>query len=102
MYSKGHSYILSATNYFTKWKEVVALKIDYSDELVNFLKENIFSRFKVLEKFITKNGSIFTGSKFTKFCGEFSIVMGKSSNYYPQGNGLDESTNKTLILLVRV
>jgi hypothetical protein len=27
--------------------------------------------------------------------------MGKSSNYYPQGNVLDESTNKTLIQILR-
>jgi hypothetical protein len=27
--------------------------------------------------------------------------MGKSSNYYPQGNGLVESTNKTLIQILK-
>jgi hypothetical protein len=86
--SKGHLYILTATYYFTKWKEAIALKKVDSEELINFLKDNILSRFGVPEKFITDNGSIFIGSKFTKFCGEFGILMGQSSNYYPQGNGL--------------
>jgi hypothetical protein len=27
--------------------------------------------------------------------------MGQSSNYYPQGNGLAESTNKTLIQIIK-
>jgi hypothetical protein len=27
--------------------------------------------------------------------------MGQSSNYYPQGNGLAESTNKTLIQILK-
>ena len=27
--------------------------------------------------------------------------MGKSSNYYPQGNGIVESTNKTLIHILK-
>jgi hypothetical protein len=27
--------------------------------------------------------------------------MGQSSNYYPQGNGLVESTNKTFIHIIR-
>jgi hypothetical protein len=27
--------------------------------------------------------------------------MGQSSNYYPQGNGLVESTNKTLIQILK-
>jgi len=47
---KGHPYILTATDYFTKWKEVVDIKNDDSEELINFLKDNIFSIFGVLEK----------------------------------------------------
>ena len=78
-------YIFSAIDYFTKWPETMALKkVDY-EELIKFLKDNIFSRFDVPEKFINDNGSIFIDSKFTKFFGEYGIVMGKSSNYYPQG-----------------
>ena len=94
---KVHSYILTTTNYFTKWQEVVALKKANSEQLIIFLKDNIPSRFRVPKKFIIDNGSISIGSNFTKFCGEYKIIMGKSSNYYPQGNGLVESTNKTLI-----
>jgi hypothetical protein len=99
--SKGNIYILTATDYFTKWKEAVALKRVDSEELIKFLKDNILSRFGVPEKFISDNGSIFIGSKFTEFCGEYGIVMGQSSNYYPQGNGLVESTNKTLIQILK-
>jgi hypothetical protein len=80
---KGHTYIITTTYYFTKWQEAVALnKVDY-EELIKFLKDNILSRFGVLDKFISDNGSIFLGSKFTEFCGEYGIIMGKSSNYYP-------------------
>jgi hypothetical protein len=74
--SKGHAYIITATDYFTKWKEVVALRNVDSEQLIHFLKENILSRFGVPEKFITDNGSIFIGSKFTNFCGEYGIIMG--------------------------
>jgi hypothetical protein len=35
--------------------------------------------------------------KIVEFYGEYGISMGKSSNYYPQGNGLAKSTNKTSI-----
>jgi transposase InsO family protein len=59
------------------------------------------SRFGVPKKFITDNGSIFIGSKFTTFCGKFGIIMGQSSNYYPQGNGLAKSTNKSLIQILK-
>jgi hypothetical protein len=68
---KVHMYILTSTNYFTKWPEVVALtKVD-SEELIKFLKDNILSRFNVLDKFITDNGSIFIGSNFIDFHREY-------------------------------
>jgi transposase InsO family protein len=94
-------YILTTIDYFTKWLEVVALKKVDSEELIKFLKDSIFSRFGVPDKFITNNGLIFIGSKFTEFCGEYGIIMGKSSNCYPQGSGLVESTNKTLIQIFK-
>jgi len=67
--SKVHSYILTATDYFTKWQEVVTLNKVGFEELINFIKEKILSIFGVPEKFITDHGSIFIESKFTKFCG---------------------------------
>ena len=68
---KGYMYILTATDYFTKWLEVVALKKVDAEELIGFLKDNILSRFGVPDKFITDNSSIFIGSKFTEFCGQY-------------------------------
>jgi hypothetical protein len=58
-FNKGHFYILTATDYFTKWKEVVDLNKFYYEELINSLKENILSRFGIPDKFIKDNGSIY-------------------------------------------
>ena len=71
-------YILTSIDYFTKWQEETTLKNVDSDELIKFLKDNILLKFSVLEKLITDNGSIFIGSKFTKFFEEYDIVMGQS------------------------
>jgi hypothetical protein len=94
---KIHSYILTTTDYFTKWKETIYLKRVDFEECITFLKENILSIFGVLEKLKTNNGSIFIESKLSKFCGDYGIIIGQSSNHYPQGNNLVESINKTLI-----
>ena len=37
--SKGHSFILVATNYFTKWVEVIPLKKEYLKDVIQFIKE---------------------------------------------------------------
>jgi hypothetical protein len=65
--SKGHSYIIISTNYFTKWPEEIALKEANTGHLIQVLQENMLSIFGVPEKFITDNGSIFISSKFTTF-----------------------------------
>jgi len=99
--SKGHMHILMATDYFKKWPEAVALKKVGAEEIIKFLKDNIMSRFSILDKLITNNGLIFTGSKFMEFLGQYGIIVGQSSNYYPQGNSLAESTNKTLVQILK-
>lgn len=43
----------------------------------------------------------FVGSKVTKWALKNDIVLNTSSNYYPQGNGLAESTNKNLIRIIK-
>jgi hypothetical protein len=100
-YSKGNSYILTTTDYFTKYSEEITLKEANIEHLVQFLQENILSICGFPENFIIDNGSVFINSSFTTFCGKFGIVMGKSSNYYPRGNGLVESTNKYLVQILK-
>jgi hypothetical protein len=75
-YRKGNMYILTTTNYFTKLSEVVELMKFDTEELIKLCKHKILSRFGVPDKFITDNGSIFIGSKFMDFCGEYGIIMG--------------------------
>ena len=70
------------------------------EQLILFLKDNILSKSDVPKKFIIDDGSIFIGFKFTIFCGEYGIIMRQSSKYYPQGNGLAESTKKMLIQII--
>jgi hypothetical protein len=100
-YGKGHMYILTMKNYFMKWLEAVELNKVDAEEIIKFLKDNILSRFGVPNKFFIDNGSIFIRLKFTEFCGQYGIIKGQSSNYYPQGNGLVESTKKTLVQILK-
>nr|QHR86576.1 hypothetical protein Q903MT_gene579 [Picea sitchensis] len=35
------------------------------------------------------------------FCQKYNIILSHSSNYYPQGNGQDESSNKNLMKIIK-
>jgi hypothetical protein len=43
--SKGHQFVFVATDYFTKWTEVVALKNITHREVIEFITEHILHRF---------------------------------------------------------
>jgi len=39
--------------------------------------------------------------EMVKFCQKYNIILGHSMTYYPQGNGLSESSNKILITIIK-
>jgi hypothetical protein len=54
--SKGHRFILVATNYFTKWTEAVPLRNMTHREVINFVQEHIIYRFGVPQSLTTNHG----------------------------------------------
>ena len=44
--SKGHNFILVATNYFTKWVEAPLKKVERKN-VIQFIKEQIIHRFGI-------------------------------------------------------
>ena len=84
--STQHKWILTETNYFTKWIEVVPTRQETDDVIIRFLEENIMSRLGCLTKIITDNATTFKSKKIEKLCSDYNITLGHSTSYYPQGN----------------
>jgi hypothetical protein len=45
--SKGHRFVLVATDYFTKWMEAVPLKNTTQREVIHFISKHIIHRFGI-------------------------------------------------------
>ncbi|XP_051138113.1 uncharacterized protein LOC127256251 [Andrographis paniculata] len=99
--SKQHSFILVATDYFTKWVEAVPLKNATQKEVIEFVLNHIVYRFGIPHTLTTDQGLKFTGEKSVEFLDEFNIKLHHSSPYYPQANGLAEAANKIVIGIIR-
>ena len=84
--------VLTATDYFTKWIEVVPTRQANDIVIIEFLINNILSRFGCPRRIIIDNEKAFTSSKLVKFCNDYNIILSHSTSYYPQGNGLAESS----------
>ena len=58
-------------------------------------------RFGVPRKLITENVDAFKSKKMVEFCFKYHIQLGHSTAYYPQGNGLEDYSNKSLMRIIK-
>ena len=83
------------------WVEAVPLHKVNEDIVIKFLQENIMNMFGVPISLVFYNAYYFSSIKITKFTSENGIKLHYPPNYYPHGNGLAESTNKNLIIILK-
>ena len=99
--SKGHKFILVATDYFTKWVEAIPLKKVTSANMIDYVKEHIIYRFGIPQTVTTDQGTMFTSGEFDEFAIGMGIKVLNSSPYYAQANGQAEASNKGIIKLIK-
>jgi hypothetical protein len=99
--SRGHRFILVATDYFTKWIEAMPLMNMTHREVKQFMLEHILHMFGLLQTLTTDQGSSFVSHQFKDFAASLKIKLLSSSPYYAQENGQAEASNKILIGLIK-
>jgi transposase InsO family protein len=98
--SGKHRWILTAIDLFTKWIESIPTGSASHKLIIGFL-EDLITRFSCPRKIVTDNVASFKVEPLAKFCEKFGIKLIHSTPYYPQGNGLAESSNKSLIRIIK-
>ncbi|CAL2231673.1 unnamed protein product [Prunus armeniaca] len=98
--SDSYIWILTATEYFTKWVEAVPLRKATGAAVANFIRENIVCKFGIPYKIVTDNGTPFVNKQVSSTLSGYGIKHRRSTPYYPQGNGQAEATNKTLLRIL--
>ena len=77
------------------------LQVANDSVIIKFIENNILSRFGCPTKVITDNAATFGSKKMVEFCHKYQITLGHSTTYYPQGNGLVESSNNSLVKIIK-
>jgi hypothetical protein len=98
--SGQHRWILTTTDYFTKWIETIPTRSASHKVIISFL-EDIIVIFGCPSRIVTDNAASFKVEPLIWFCEQFIIKLIHSTPYYPQGNGLEESSNKSLIKIIK-
>jgi transposase InsO family protein len=99
--SGQYRWILTTRDCFTKWIEAAPTRSTSHKVIIIFL-EDIIARFGCPSRIVTDNAASFKSEPLIKFYEQFKILLIHSTPYYPQGNGLAESSNKSLIKLIKI
>lgn len=99
--SKQHKHILTAKYYFTKCVEAIPLRVVNFDATIEFIDQFIITKFGLPNALMFDNASYFFGNSMTEFALKRGFKLKYSTNYYSQGNGLAESTKKSLIRIIK-
>ena len=77
------------------------MKTTNSEAIIEFIDQFIITRFGVPNALVFYNASYFSGNAMFDFAIKRGFKLKYSANYYPQGNGLAESTNKNPIKIIK-
>ena len=97
----GNQYIIVATEYCMKWVEAKPLRDNTAASKTKNLYEFIWCLYGYLIELISDQGGHFLGQVIESLTTFYAALHKRSTQYYPQANGLAESTNKTLQNILR-
>ena len=69
--------------------------------MTNFIREYIITRFGIPRRLISDNGTLFINKDMKNLIETYYIKHGKSTPYYPQGNGQVKTTNRVMLKILK-
>ncbi|MCO5587096.1 hypothetical protein L7F22_041042 [Adiantum nelumboides] len=98
--STGKQYILTATDYMTRWAEAASVARITAADVSKFVLDYICSRFGTPLEILSDRGPGFRADLLDALLENLSIKHVHSTPYYPQCNGLVEKTNGVLCKII--
>ena len=99
--SKRHRFILTITDYFSKWAKAIPIKEVKTSDMIKFIKHHVIYRFGVPRRIVHDNGPKFVSQVLQKSATNSKFKV-SSTAYYPAANGLAEAFNKTIEKLLKM
>ena len=96
----GNSYILVASDYFTRWVEAYAIPNQEAATVAKKLTDEFFFRFSPPEQLHTDQGRQFESELLAEVCKLLGIDKTRTTPYHPQSDGLVERNNRTLLSML--
>ena len=69
--------------------------------MANFIREHIITTFGIPKRLISDNGTPFINKDMKNLTEVYYIKHGRSTPYYPQGNGQVKTTNRVMLKILK-
>ena len=96
----GCKYVLVAIDHFTRWAEVYAIKNQEATTVSKKLVDEMFCRFSPPEQLHSDQGRQFESELLAEMCSLLKVRKSHTTPYHPQGNGMVERFNRTLLSML--
>lgn len=96
----GNTFIITATDYATRWAEARAVTNSTAETVANFLIESILCRHGCVEQIITDRGKCFQSKLIRSLLEGIGSHPTFTTAYHPATNGLTEHYNGTLATML--
>jgi hypothetical protein len=92
----GVRYIITETNYLTRWVEATPVKYCSTETTTDFMFEQVITRFGCSGILMSDQGTHFINNTINTMTEEFEVHHKKSTPYHPQANRIVEDLKKSL------
>ena len=89
-------FILTATDYFTKWSEAIPIPDKQATTVATALANNVFCRLGCPLEILSDQGPEFDNQLLKSICTRLNISKIRTSSYKPSTNGVAERFHRTL------
>ena len=97
---QNHRYILVIQDYFTKWAEAIPLPNQTAATITRELVK-VFSNYRLPEILHSDQGRNFESTLLQQTLDAFGITKSGTTAYHPQGDGMVERFNRSLLQMLR-
>ena len=97
----NNRYLLVIQDYFTKWVEAIPLPDQTTTRITNALVQ-VFSTYGMPEILHSDQGKNFESTLLQQTLATFGIHRSRTTAYHPEGDGMVERFNRSLLQMLRV
>ena len=98
---RGHRYILTVTDYFTKWVEIFPVKDQTAITCAQILLNEVISRYGCPLSIHSDQGRCYESEIFKELCKLLEIRKTRTSPRNPKCNGQTERFNRSIISMIK-